>query len=392
MDPENFRLLIHHHHIIYKDENGVIWLSANIGRWVDAIADNLGEVGLLLYESEYKLPQQDTPIYNSNVKLYSLGKRITLKKRLFHRDQVRRVCTDAGQNANGLLIRGVTPHQFLIWRHTPVLRKAFFLVGSLRFANQQFPRTFMDLIRFLLSRYRQKEINQFARSNTLMLANSPVLVSEITQLFGKQAFFVPTNSILRDEFSPLQVRTLHTPWKLLYCGRLDWEKGIGELLQAVAILNRDGYPCQLDVVAEKKEPMYSKMRRSTIELNIDQFVNWHGWVPYGPNLFAYYQKADVFVLPTYSEGFPKVYWEAAANCCPVITTSVGGIPALLTHEEHALLIPPKDVMAIVHAIKRLLSDVKLRESVINQAYSYADAFTVEACAEKFTNVLAQEWK
>ena len=390
MNPDNFRLLIHHHHLAYHDKDGVIWLSSVIGRWVDALADHLSEVGLLLYESEQRLPQQDTPISKSNIKLYSLGPRRTLMKRIFRRSRVHLVCAEAGRNSDGLLIRGPTSHQFKIWRFTSVNHKAFLLVGSLTYRKLTLC-SLKGILRFLISYFGIIKFHKMTNDSTLLLANSPALVSEIDQIFGYEAYFVPTNSIWKSEFAPPQVRTVSNPRKLLYCGRLDLEKGIRELIQALAILNQKEGLYQLDIVGEKCEPVFTELKELANDLGVAYQIRWHGLVPYGPGLFSFYQRADVLVLPSYTEGFPHVIWEAMANSCPVITTSVGGIPALIEHGEHALLIPPKNINAIVNAVKRLLAEDTLREKLVEQAYQYAMGFSVEACAQKLVHLLHEEW-
>lgn len=96
-------LLIHHHHVAFIDEDGVIWLSSVIGRWVDALSDCLGEVILLFYQSEQRLPQQDTPVARKNVRLYSLGARRTVGNRIFRQNRLRQVCNEAGRTAVGLI-------------------------------------------------------------------------------------------------------------------------------------------------------------------------------------------------------------------------------------------------------------------------------------------------
>jgi len=386
-----FHFLIHHHHIAYQDQDDVIWLSANIGRWVNAIADHVEEIGLLFYQSEDKTPQQDTPISKNNVKLHSLGPRKTIWQRTFQRNHRPQICAEAGENADGLLIRGITPHQYSIWRNTPVTHKAFLLVGNINQLDTQRPRSFKDVVGAIVKNYRKIELRYIAENGTLMLANSPMVVSEIEQAYGNEASFVPTNSILEQEFIPLQVRSIKAPLRLLFCGRLDLKKGLRELVIAVAILNNQGHSCQLDIVGAKSEPVYLQLTDLAQELGITSLINWHGFVPYGPNLFEIYQRADILTLPTYTEGFPKVFWEAAANCCPVITTSVGGIPALLEHEEHALLIPPKDADALVAAIERIVLDDALRNRLVTNAYNYTRKFTVEACAEKLVNTLTRKW-
>jgi len=391
MIQKSLSLLIHHHHLSYLGEDGVIWLSSVIGRWVDALADHLGQVGLLLYESQQRLPQQDTPINRSNVRLYSLGARRTLRKRVFRRSPLRQVCKQAGKLADGLLIRGMTPHQSKIWRFTPVDHKAFLLVGRLKSTNKIFPRSLVEVVIFLLRDLRFNELRRIANNGTLMLANSPELVSEIEQTLNVQACFVPTNSIRENEFASLHVRPVSNPVKLLYVGRLDSRKGLRELFEALAILNQPGNCCYLDIVGETREPVYSELVELSKCLGIEDSIHWHGLVPYGSKLLDYYQQADIFVLPSYSEGFPHVIWEAMANSCPVIATSVGGISALIEHEEHVLLIPPKNINAIVNAVKRLLADDMLRVKFVEHAYQHALEFSVDTCARKLVHVLYQEW-
>ena len=385
------RLIIHHHHLSYLDKDDAIWLSANIGQWVNALADNLDDVRLVLYQSAQQALQQDTPITRDNVRLYSLGPRRTIWQRAFRRNRLPLVCAEASKNADGLLIRGITPHQLPVWRFSAVPIKAFLLVESLGLRTENGRGTFVDFITSLIGYYRLKELRQIANSKSLFLANSPDLVSEIERKLRKPAKFVSTNIICESDFSPMQVRPVATPWNLMYCGRLDLRKGLRELIQAIAQLNNLGHSCHLDLVGGRREPPYSELRELAQGLGISNLINWHGFVPYSAGLFELYRRADVFVLPSYSEGFPKVYWEAAANCCPVITTAVGGIPALLTHEEQGILIPPKNADAIVAAVKRLLSDDSLRRHIIKQAYLLASAFTVEANAKKTVNILADEW-
>ncbi len=389
--PEELRLLIHHHHTAYLGKNNTIWLTSVIGRWVEALADYLGEVGLLLYQSNSHLLQLDTPISKPNVKLHSLGPRRMVKKRVFKRNNLHQACLVASENADGLLIRGITPHQYAVWRNTPTAHKAFLLVGSLEQEKQNSLNSMEGVITQFLRYIRLNEFRRIVSSQTLIMANSSVVVDQVERKYGKEARFVPTNSIRRSEFAPYQARPVEIPWKLLYCGRLDLKKGLRELINAVAVLNQGGKPCLLDILGATLEPAYSELIELSSNLGVQKFIHWHGMVSYGPDLFAYYQHADAFVLPSYTEGFPHAIWEAAANCCPVIATAVGGIPGLLEHEKHALLIPPKDVEEVISAVKRILTDDPLRQRLIKNAYQHAIGFSVEACAEKLATTLSEAW-
>src|SRR5687768_4892209 len=70
--------------------------------------------------------------------------------------------------------------------------------------------------------------------------------------------------------------------------------------------------------------------------------------------------ADVFALPSWTEGFPLVVLEAMALGRPVVATAVGGTPELVADGETGLLVPPRDVAALTASLKRVLDDEGLR--------------------------------
>lgn len=71
-------------------------------------------------------------------------------------------------------------------------------------------------------------------------------------------------------------------------------------------------------------------------------------------------EADMFVLPSLNEGQPLAILEAMAAGLPVISTTVGAIPATVTHEMGGLLVEPGDTDALRAAIRRLVDDPALR--------------------------------
>ncbi|HEY2842204.1 MAG TPA: glycosyltransferase [Bryobacteraceae bacterium] len=81
----------------------------------------------------------------------------------------------------------------------------------------------------------------------------------------------------------------------------------------------------------------------------------------------YYGLAQVAVLSSLSEGSPNALLEAMAAGIPVVATSVGGIPEIVTHGESALLVTPGDVAAMSASIARLLADKSLAQSLAARA-------------------------
>ena len=382
-------IVIHHHATAYVDEQAVIWLPAFIGRWVNAIAQHCCEVRLLLYKTDQRTPRQDTSVSMPNVCLYSLGKPGKTWDRITRMRQLRRVCSEAAEGADGLVIRGITPRQHAVWKSTPIQNKAFMLVGSLSGELPPLRPSFKSIYSWVMAQQRPKEVHAMAKDGVTLLANSPLLVDELHQYTNHPVQFIPTNSLSSAEFPPLRPRMINPTPRLLYCGRIVLEKGVSELIQALALPGAEDY--QLDMVGPVGNHERTYLSQLAQKMGVSHRIHWHGLVKYGEYLFKFYRQSGFFVLPTYTEGFPHVIWEAAAHSCPVITTAVGGIPALWKHEQHGILIEPKNRQDIVNAIECLRWDNTLRKRLVMAAYHHALDYTVEVCVQKLVDYLSEEW-
>ena len=107
-----------------------------------------------------------------------------------------------------------------------------------------------------------------------------------------------------------------------------------------------------------------QLKQYSKKMGVSSLISFLGYIPNGPELYDIYRESEIFVLPTLSEGFPRVLYEAMGQSLPIVTTSVGGIPGLMKDGVNALLIPPKSSNAIVAAVKRLSSDKELRQRLI----------------------------
>lgn len=147
----------------------------------------------------------------------------------------------------------------------------------------------------------------------------------------------------------------------LIVGRLSAEKDHLTLLDAVREL-----PVHLLIVGEGPE-------RGRIEERIraegrEASVSLTGQVP---SAEPYYGVADIAVLSSLSEGSPNALLEAMAAGVPVVATSVGGIPEIVTNEESALLVRPADRQAMTTAIGRLLNEEGLAPRLAQRARELA---------------------
>lgn len=155
--------------------------------------------------------------------------------------------------------------------------------------------------------------------------------------------------------------------RILYVGRISPEKGIETLLDAMrrVVTDREDLKPTLTIVGDDFQgSRYGPMLRQSVERGTDaRHVKFVGHVPFGPDLFSLYDAHDVVVVPSRTEGFPQVVFEAMARGTPVIATRVGGIPSVVEDRLSGLLIPPDDAEAMATAIEAVLTDDRLWEDL-----------------------------
>ncbi|VFM95721.1 MAG: Glycosyl transferases group 1 [Candidatus Kentron sp. G] len=131
------------------------------------------------------------------------------------------------------------------------------------------------------------------------------------------------------------------PLHVLFVGTLQLRKGIPYLLEAKRLLRREPIIFRLVGPSVLSEAIMGQLRRE---------MELVGTVPRA-EVAKHYAWADIFVLPTLSEGSANVCYEAMAARLPVITTPNAG--AGIVHEENGLLVPIRDAESIAMAISRI---------------------------------------
>jgi glycosyltransferase involved in cell wall biosynthesis len=88
-------------------------------------------------------------------------------------------------------------------------------------------------------------------------------------------------------------------------------------------------------------------------------IQWKG-PAYGSDKERLFKDADIFILPSFSEGFPMVVLEAMSYSLPLIVTPVGALPDVLKEGENALFVEPGSVDDLDKALRRLIESSELR--------------------------------
>jgi len=118
----------------------------------------------------------------------------------------------------------------------------------------------------------------------------------------------------------------------------------------------------------------TSLQQQVRDLGVEKHIFFTGAITEAARFLSAF---DVFVLPSSSEAFGYVLLEAGLAHVPVVATNVGGIPDIITDEKTGLLVPPLDTPKLTDALKRLLNDANLRNTLAGAHLVQAQEYTVE---------------
>lgn len=152
--------------------------------------------------------------------------------------------------------------------------------------------------------------------------------------------------------------------RLIAVGRLIWQKAHHFLLNVCKKLKDEGHVFSLRLVGEG--PLRSDLESQIKNLNLEEVVILVGALP-RELVWQEYQKADVFVLSSISEGSPIVILEALASGLPVIAPSLHGIPEMFRNGVEGLLFETGSEESLYETLKKIIVDETLRKQLGNAA-------------------------
>lgn len=175
----------------------------------------------------------------------------------------------------------------------------------------------------------------------------------------------------------------HKEFVILSVGRLEKIKGHKYLIEAFTVIKKEIPNAKLILVGDGSERF--NLEEQIEELAIKDSVQFIGEVSHN-DLPHYYHKADVFVMPSLSEGFGIAVIEAMACGVPVIASRVGGLADIISDGENGLLIGEANMMYLSSAIIELKGDVDLRLRIIKEALKKIQGYSWDAISARNSNL------
>ena len=257
--------------------------------------------------------------------------------------------------------------------------RAIFRLHATRALKQQCARA--SAVSYVTERALQ--CNYPVRNNGLAVAVSDADLQATSFSAMPRVFTTSYSStdLSSDDYAPQpKVYTSPITPRVVFVGSLaQMYKGQDVLIRAVAILRRRSFPIELRLIGDGRHRC--ELETLAQSLSLHGAVTFLGELPAGNAIRSELDRATLMVLPSRTEGLPRVIIEAMARALPCVATTVGGIPELLQADD---LVPPDDAEALADKIQNVISDPVRLSQMSARNLRKAQQFRPEVLAEKRT--------
>jgi glycosyltransferase involved in cell wall biosynthesis len=244
----------------------------------------------------------------------------------------------------------------MIYRDLPISKKKFFYLST----------RILEQLTFALA--------DFISVESPHVANFLALKFKTNKIIGNGPLFILDKKFVQS------CNLADRPHFIGYIGRLSQEKGIENLIQALALFLKENR--EIMVIIGGDGPLRSDINKFIQEQGLSDRVSLTGWIPHD-NLPELLNQFRLLILPSYTEGLPNIILEAMACGTPVLATPVGGVPDIITDEATGFIMENNSTECIVENIKRALNNSN-REKIAQDAKKMVEnKFTFERTVDQW---------
>ncbi|ACJ17349.1 phosphatidylinositol glycantransferase-class A [Thermococcus onnurineus NA1] len=220
---------------------------------------------------------------------------------------------------------------------------------------------------------------ELLESSDVVTTVSSAVAREIQEYYGRTPLILG-NGVDEGKFYPADSRE---GGYLLYVGRLDYRKGVIDLIKAAQILKENTTTTKILIVG--KGPLYNEIKAMITRDNLDN-VELLGHVPWEQLLWLY-RNAEVFIFPSHYEGLPTVVLEAMASGLPVVASDIPAHRDVIINGHNGLLSKRGSPESIAENVLTLLENEKLQRKLGRNARKTIERkFTWGKIGRKFERI------
>ncbi|SPA44876.1 glycosyltransferase family 4 protein [Cupriavidus taiwanensis] len=207
-----------------------------------------------------------------------------------------------------------------------------------------------------------------------------------------------TSAFFRDLVPHKTVQTIHNwtdmradgdvqrrPGTFCALSTLEPHKGIDILIEAAAILKKQGLPVKVELYAAGHSE--KQLRELTSQLGVDDVVEFRGRVA---DVQRVYQSCTATIMPSFVEPFGMVAIESMSVGTPVIASAAGGLTEIIEDGISGILVPPGDAVALASAMREVFEDEVLHKKLVSGGKQrVSEFFAASRAIEDFSQVLGK---
>jgi glycosyltransferase involved in cell wall biosynthesis len=387
MDDFKSKTLAFVYHVPFWEENGEVWTTYSpIGRYVEALAANFNTV-ILISPLRKETHQPLYRVRASNLQISTVRALDNVQSYYLHLFHFYARCLKTIKNADIVSIRMPTLTAYPAYIAAKFYNKPVFTVvvgENLEFIKLAGYSGIKKWVAHLVGGLQDLLMEEIIKKHPTF-TNGEELYKKYSR-FNKHVFMMRSSTINASDIMPTFRDTCQTDsLRILTVAVISPRKGTSLIPVIIAQLRDIGIEVNWtyigNIEGNSGDMELTKTQNLARELGVDECLIFER--PKGfSELLPLYRNSDIFVLPTYMEGIPRVILEAQASGLPVITTKVGGIPGAVKDGIDALLVEPGDASAMVAAILKVIRGHQFRKELIINGLSASLKNTVEAETNK----------
>lgn len=385
-----------YYHIVLTQGKDGLKIPSFLGVFLDSLAKEVDILVIFGHEAKAEeIISCDYILKETNIQWVNLGFKTPFWDRVLFPSKILDKAKPEILTCEATLVRAPSPlAPYFYSKFGKKTKIAFLMVGDYLEGLKAQKESFYRKIPILLLTYFNEMMQNKAIRNSQTFVNSRLLFNKYKSI-AKELSEVKTTTLSNSDFFERKdsFSDNSDEINILFTGRISFSKGVLDIITVASRLYKEGKNVKAHFVGWEDNP--EKPVEKAIQLLASQYgllelVFFHGKKSVGPELFSMYRKAQVYILPSQSdfEGFPRTIWEAMANSLPVVATRVGSIPYFVENELHILMVEPKNIEALYTAVKNVVENKRLRESLISNSYN----FVKEVTLEKQTKLLIEHLK
>jgi len=169
---------------------------------------------------------------------------------------------------------------------------------------------------------------------------------------------------------------------MIFIGRLSYEKGLFDLIESMKILREEYQMKTVKLKIVGDGPLRGDLEHKVNTLGLDDIIEFTGYVSHD-KISKHLTDAWLLVLPSLTEGLPKVVLEAMATGRPVIATRVGGIPEVVENGVDGFLVTPENPKALAQSAYAILTNEQIAIEMGRKGKEKAAKYALENILPKY---------